>query len=161
MYVFISVIIIVMLWYYYIRKDVDNQFCWQSIYQKQMLIPLQLNFMLDSYTFTLQATIDHHGFSVYSCNYTSSVYCEKTCYCSDDKITVMWYKSYPRSPPHMSWFINCLWSAFIIRTLKMGNRFSMVPAHFVDLTKYRSRNRHRNKLDGQCVCSWWPPVQFW
>ena len=45
--------------------------------------------MLGSYAFSLQATIDHHGFSMYSGQYTASVYCYgKTSYCNDDKLTV-------------------------------------------------------------------------
>ena len=41
------------------------QLCWQSVYQNICLVPPDLNFMLGSYTFSLQTTIDHHGFSWY------------------------------------------------------------------------------------------------
>ena len=45
--------------------------------------------MLGSYAFSLQATIDHHAFSMYSGHYAGSIYyCEKTFYCDHDKITV-------------------------------------------------------------------------
>ena len=45
--------------------------------------------MLGSYAFSLQGTIDHQGFPVYSGHYTVSVYgCEKTIYRNDDKIIV-------------------------------------------------------------------------
>ena len=45
---------------------------------------------------------------------------------------------------------NCLWTEFITRTLRMGIFSPMVPAHFVHLIKYRSRNRHRKQSGGQC-----------
>ena len=45
--------------------------------------------MLGSYAFSLQATIDHQGFSMYSGHYTAPVYCcEKTFYCNVDKIAL-------------------------------------------------------------------------
>ena len=66
-------------------SHVDNLF----IKKYRPLVPLDLNFMLDSHSFSLQATIDHHGFPIYSGRYTASAYCcEKTFYCIDDKITL-------------------------------------------------------------------------
>ena len=37
--------------------------------------------------FSLQATIDHHGPSMYSGHYTASINCCKKFYCNDSKIT--------------------------------------------------------------------------
>ena len=38
--------------------------------------------------FSLQATIDHHGPSMYSDHYTASInFCKKAFYCNDNKIT--------------------------------------------------------------------------
>ena len=51
-----------------------NQFI-RNIY----IAPLGLDFMLGTYTFSQQATIDHHRFFMYSGHYTAAVYCcEKT-----------------------------------------------------------------------------------
>ena len=60
----------------------------QFMKKNRSLVPLDSNFMLCSYEFSLQATIDHHGLSVYRGHCTASVYCcEKTFYCND-KITI-------------------------------------------------------------------------
>ena len=60
-----------------------------SVTVRACLVPLDFNIMLGSYIFTLQATIDHRGFSMYSGHYTASVYCcEKTFSRNDDNITV-------------------------------------------------------------------------
>ena len=129
---------------------VDNQFK-----NNRPLVPLDLNW--GSCAFSLQATIDHHGLSMYNGYYTASVYCcKKTFYCNDVKITVCGIT--PWAPPNMSWFINCVWSEFITRTLWMGKFSPMVPIHSVHLTKYRLRNWHWNLLGGQCVSSWWPLI---
>ena len=43
--------------------------------------------VLGLHIFNLQATIDHHGPSVYSGHYTASINCcKKTFYCNDSKI---------------------------------------------------------------------------
>ena len=44
--------------------------------------------VLGYHKFSLQATIDHHGPSIYSGHYTTSVNCcNRTFYCNDNKIT--------------------------------------------------------------------------
>ena len=54
-----------------------------------MSVPLDLNFMLGSYTFSLQATIDHHEFSMYNGHCATSVYCcEKSFLLQRQRITL-------------------------------------------------------------------------
>ena len=65
-------------------KYVVNQFI-----KNRYLVHVDPTLMLGSYGVSLQASIGHKGFSVYCGHHTISVHCcEKTCYCSDDKITV-------------------------------------------------------------------------
>ena len=48
----------------------------------------QTSYVLGYHKFSLQATIDHHGPSIYSGHYTTSVNCcNRTFYCNDNKIT--------------------------------------------------------------------------
>ena len=129
---------------------VCNQFL-----KNRSLAPLGLNFMLGSYAFSLQATL---GFSMLSGHYSASVYCcEKNFIATTTKLLCDIHQTKPKDPPpHMLWFINCLWNEFITRTLMMGNIFShgigtFCSSHY----KYRSKNRRRNLLSGQCVSSQW------
>ena len=99
---------------------VDNQFI-----KNRSLVSLDLNFMLGSYAFRLQATIDFHGFSMCCGHYIASVYCwEKTFYFNDEKITIYDTNHTGATAPNMSWFINCLWNEFMTRILRIGNIFS-------------------------------------
>ena len=51
-------------------------------------IPMDMTVVLGYHKFSLQATIDHHGPSIYSGHYTTSVNCcNGTFYCNDNKIT--------------------------------------------------------------------------
>ena len=51
-------------------------------------MPMDMTVVLDLRKFSLQATIDHHGPSMYSGHYTASINCCKiTFYCNDSKIT--------------------------------------------------------------------------
>ena len=51
-------------------------------------IPLDLYIKLGPYKFSLQASVDHHGYSMNSGHYTASINCcGKTFYCNDNKIT--------------------------------------------------------------------------
>ena len=51
-------------------------------------IPLDLYIKLGPYKFSLQASVDHHGYSMNSGHYTASINCcGKTFHCNDDKIT--------------------------------------------------------------------------
>ena len=51
-------------------------------------IPMDMTVVLGYHKFSLQATIDHHGPSIYSGHYTTSVNCcNRTFYCNDNKIT--------------------------------------------------------------------------
>ena len=51
-------------------------------------IPMDTTIVLGPHRFSLLATIDHHGPSIYSGHYTTSVNCcNKTFYCNDSKIT--------------------------------------------------------------------------
>ena len=49
---------------------------------------MDMTVVLGYHKFSLQATIDHHGPSIYSGHYTTSVNCcNRTFYCNDNKIT--------------------------------------------------------------------------
>ena len=51
-------------------------------------IPMDMTVVLCLHKFSLQATIDHHGPSMYSGHYTASIgCCKRTFYCNDSKIT--------------------------------------------------------------------------
>ena len=52
-------------------------------------IPMDMTLVLGLlYKFSLQATIDHHGPSMYSGRYTASINCcKRTLYCNDSRIT--------------------------------------------------------------------------
>ena len=51
-------------------------------------IPIDMTVVLGLHKFSLQATIDHHGPSMYSGHYTASINCcKRTFYCNDSKIT--------------------------------------------------------------------------
>ena len=51
-------------------------------------IPMDMTVVLGLHKFSLQATIDHHGPSMYSGHYTASINCcKRTFYCNDSKIT--------------------------------------------------------------------------
>ena len=51
-------------------------------------LPMDMTVVLGYHKFSLQATIDHHGPSIYSGHYTTSVNCcNRTFYCNDNKIT--------------------------------------------------------------------------
>ena len=51
-------------------------------------IPMDMAVVLSPHKFSLQATIDHHGPSMYSGHYTASINCcKRTFYCNDSKST--------------------------------------------------------------------------
>ena len=52
------------------------------------MIPLDHNLWLGPFQFKLQATVDHHGYSIHAGHYTTSIICcGKNFYCNDDRIT--------------------------------------------------------------------------
>ena len=52
------------------------------------LMPLDLYIKLGPYKLSLQASVDHHGYSMSSGHYTASInWCGKTFHCNDNKIT--------------------------------------------------------------------------
>ena len=51
-------------------------------------MPMHMTVVLGLHKFSLQATIDHDGPSMYSGHHTTSINCcKKTFYCNDSKIT--------------------------------------------------------------------------
>ena len=53
-------------------------------------IPMDMTVVLGLHKFSLQATIDHHGPSMYSGHYTASINCCKsTFYCNDSKLQTL------------------------------------------------------------------------
>ena len=64
-------------------RYINNQFA-----KDKCSIPIDMTVVLGYHKFSLQATIDHHGPSIYSGHYTTSVNCcNRTFYCNDNKIT--------------------------------------------------------------------------
>ena len=64
-------------------RYINNQFA-----KDKCSIPMDMTVVLGYHKFSLQATIDHHGPSIYSGHYTTSVNCcNRTFYCNDNKIT--------------------------------------------------------------------------
>ena len=64
-------------------RYINNQFA-----KDKCSIPMDMTVVLGYHKFSLQATIDHHGPSIYSGYYTTSVNCcNRTFYCNDNKIT--------------------------------------------------------------------------
>ena len=72
-------LIIVVNRFRYINNDFTKDRC---------SIPMNMTVLLGPHKFSLQATINHHGPSMYSGHYTTpNNYCIKTFYCDDSKIT--------------------------------------------------------------------------
>ena len=64
-------------------RYINNQFA-----KDKCSIPMDMTVVLGYHKFSLQATLDHHGPSIYSGHYTTSVNCcNRTFYCNDNKIT--------------------------------------------------------------------------
>ena len=64
-------------------RYINNQFA-----KDMCSIPMDMTVVLGYHKFSLQAAIDHHGPSIYSGHYTTSVNCcNRTFYCNDNKIT--------------------------------------------------------------------------
>ena len=64
-------------------RYINNQFA-----KDKCSIPMDMTVVLGYHKFSLQAIIDHHGPSIYSGHYTTSVNCcNRTFYCNDNKIT--------------------------------------------------------------------------
>ena len=64
-------------------RYIDNNFT-----KDRFSIPMDMTVVLGLHKFSLQATIDHYGPSMYSGHYTASINCCKiTFYCNDSKIT--------------------------------------------------------------------------
>ena len=64
-------------------RYINNQFA-----KDKCSIPMDMTVVLGYHKFSLQATIDHHGPSIYSGHYTTSVNCcNRTFYCNDNTIT--------------------------------------------------------------------------
>ena len=132
---------------------VDNQFK-----NNRPLVPLDLNFMLGSYAFSLQATIDHHGLSMYNGYHTAPVYCcKKTFYCNDVKITVSGINHALSSTKYIMIYKLCVEWVYNQNT-EDGKYFLPWCQYTVHLNKNRLRNWHWNLLGGQCVSSWWPLI---
>ena len=64
--------------YIYINNNFTKDMC---------SIPMDIAVVHGLHTFSLQATIDHHGPSMYSGHYTTSINCCKKIHCNDSKIT--------------------------------------------------------------------------
>ena len=111
-------------------------------------IPMDITIVLGLHKFSLQATIDHHGPSMYSGNYTASINCCKiSFYCNDSKIWNDWYQKLS-STAYVVIYIFLLHNGF--RTRAGGWDFWLLPWRW---------NKRRNLWVGWCVFSWRP--WFW
>ena len=113
---------------------------------KRCSIPMDMTVVLGLHKCGLQATIDHHGPSIYSGHYTASInYSKRTFYCNDSKITE--FKTIDTKNS----------STAYVATYKLITPMAMThPLHPI---KNMSRNERRNQWAGWCVSSWRP--WFW
>ena len=51
-----------------------------------IIVPMDMTVVLGLHKFSLRATIDHHGTSMYSGQYSNFITIAKTFYCNDSKI---------------------------------------------------------------------------
>ena len=115
------------------------------------MISLDLNIIQGSYEISLHA--DLHGLFMYCGQQTTSViWIGRAFYCNDDKIAVCDMNHTRGSSTsyiilykmRVEWVYN--------QNIEDGKWYiPIVPASFIHLIKYMSRNRHRNKCRGQCV----------
>ena len=84
---------------------IDNQFIWI-----RCLVLLDLNIIIGSYKFCLQATTDHHGPSMeYDYHISGRLrVLRDNIYCNDDKITICDKIITEAPPPHILYFKHCL-----------------------------------------------------
>ena len=119
-------LIIVVNRFRYINNNFDKDRC---------TIPMGMTVVLGLHKFSLQATIDHHGPSVYSGHFTKSISC--------------WKKSIATTATLQS--LNDLYQKLIITKIT-----PMALAHPLHPIRSRSRNKRRNLWVGWCVSSWRP-----
>ena len=118
---------------------------------------MDLNSILGPYKFSLRATLNHHGNSIHCDLNTSAVNCcGKHLFCNDNRITefntidttdsltvyILLYKLIVKCP----WPDRGGWES--LNSHGAGT--------FVYTFNYRSRNKHYNLWDRQCVSCWWP-----
>ena len=90
---------------------------------------MDMTVALGHHKFSLQATIDHHGPSMYSGHYTASINCRKrTFYCKDSKIAV--FKTIDTKTPLLLMWYCINWSHNGFRTRTGGWEFWLLPWHW-------------------------------
>ena len=82
-------------------------------------VPMETTVRLGPLKFSLRATIDHHGPSIHSGNYTASINCCKKFYCNDHTITELLAAKTPLL--HMLYYI--YWLTHDFRTRTGGREF--------------------------------------
>ena len=124
-------------------------------------IPMDMTVVLSLHEFSLQATIDHHGPSMYSGHYTASINCcKRTFYCNDSKITEFEMIDTKTSITAYVVMYKLITWCFSDQNNRMGVLITpMALAHPLHPIKIRSRNQRRNLWVGWCVSSWRP--WFW
>ena len=137
-------------------------------------MPLDLYIKLGPYKFSLQAFVDHHGYSINSGHYTASINCcGQTFHCNDNLITEcnitdtiyclytfiqthngMLGRQYVSKDVCRCWYcrVSTAWPR------RMGADRLPWCRHSCLSLYNRKRNRHRNLWDGLCVSSWRPLV---
>ena len=114
-------------------------------------IPMDMTVVLGLHKFSLQATIDHHGPSMYSGHYTASLNCcKRTFYCNDNKITE--FKTIDIKNSSTAYVVMYNWLHNGLRTRTGGWEFWLLPWrwHILSIPL---------KAGGWCVSSWRP--WFW
>ena len=121
-------------------------------------IPMDMTVVLGLHKFSLQATIDHHGASMYSGHYATSINCcRKQSNATTAKLrSLKWL--IPKAPLLLMWqCINWLHCGF--QTRAGGWEFWLLPWGWHTLftpLKAVGRSKRRNLWIGLCVSSWRP-----
>ena len=116
-------------------------------------IPMDMTVVLGLHKFSLQATIDHHGPSIYSGHYTASINCcKKHSIATTAKLRSL-KRLIPKTPLLPMWkCTNWLHNGF--RTRTAGWEFWLLPWHSHILSIPLKAGR--NLWVGWCVSSWRP-----
>ena len=140
-----------LLFVYRLRYINDN------ITKDRCPIPIDTTVRLGPLKFSLRATIDHHGPSIYSGHYTAAINCCK----KHSIVTITQLRSLElliKTPLlHMLYYMSWLTHDLFGLEQEGGSLIApMVLAHPLRTIDNKSRNKRRNLWVGWCVSSWWP-----
>ena len=120
-------------------------------------IPMDTTVRLGPLKFSLRATIDHHGPSIYSGHYTASINCCKKILLQRSHYYGVWNYWQQKLIYCICFAIWIDWHTIFGFEQEGGSLIApMALAHPLHPIDNRSRNRRRNLWVGWCVSSWWP-----